>query len=818
MPEETFYAEIILPLALRQTYSYEIKQAQIKNIAVGKRVTVQFGKRRIYTGIIHSIHTQKPPVSDLKSIQTILDDYPIVTEIQLKFWEWMAEYYMCSLGEIFKAALPNGLKLESESRLICNASFVDKSLLGNEERILYDFLERENGLAVHKLESGVNIKDHHGVLQNLIRKKAIFVEERLIDSYKPIKETFLSLSKNSLSKGQKILDSKALARSPKQKELMEFFFNQLHEGKQEIHITKIRERFTPHVINALLKDNLLCKTDKEQLRSREYSNELRKPFQLNTFQEQARNMIDEQFKEKDVVLLHGVTSSGKTEIYIEIIQEIIASGKQVLYLLPEIALTSQIVNRLSEVFGNQVGIYHSKFNDSERVDVYRRQIEGKEKEYKLILGVRSAIFLPFRDLGLVIVDEEHENTYKQYDPAPRYHARDSAIVLGGFFQAKLILGTATPSVESFMNVKMGKYGYALISQRFGGVLLPEIRIADLRKARLKKEMRSVFTPLLLNKMEEVLTNGKQVILFQNRRGYSSYFECEDCGEIPKCTKCDVSLTYHKFQNRLVCHYCGMSQKVPGQCAACNSSRLTTRGFGTELVEDEIELLFPGKKIARLDLDTTRSRKSYDQILGKFAEGRTDILVGTQMLSKGLDFDRVALVGILNADQMLNYPDFRAFERSFQLMSQVSGRAGRKKERGMVVIQVSDPEHPIIKYVVTQDYDSFYKEQSEERQVFKYPPFIRMIRIVIKSKDYKTGEKAATILGENLRKSFGPRVLGPQVPVVGRIKAYYLHHILLKIERTASFQKARNMLRTTLEETQNRQEYGNVRVNVDVDPY
>ncbi|MGC9344792.1 MAG: replication restart helicase PriA, partial [Bacteroidales bacterium] len=722
----------------------------------------------------------------------------------------MADYYMCTLGEIFKAALPNGLKLESESRLICNSAYVDKSLLGNEERLLYDYLENENGLSVHKLESSTKIQEIHGTLQELIKKKAIFVEERLVDSYKPVKETWLSLSRKSHKTGRKILESGPISRSPKQKELLQFLFEEHDKGRDEFNIKEIKAQYNQGIINALLKNKFILKREKEHLRSMTYSGKMRKPFQLNTFQEEARNLIDRHFEEKDVVLLHGVTSSGKTEIYIEIIQEMINAGKQVLYLLPEIALTSQIVSRLSEVFGNQVGVYHSKFNDSERVDVYRRQLEGEGKEYKLILGVRSAIFLPFRNPGLIIVDEEHENTYKQYDPAPRYNARDSAIVLAGLYKAKAILGTATPSIESYMNTHTGKYGYIPITERYGGVLLPEIRIADLRKARLKKEMRSVFTPLLLEKMREVLDRGKQVILFQNRRGYSSYLECEDCGEIPKCTKCDVSLTYHKFDNRLVCHYCGLSQKVPPKCNSCGSSRLTTRGFGTELVEDEIELLFPGKKIARLDLDTTRSRKSYDRILGSFGEGKTDILVGTQMLSKGLDFDQVALVGILNADQMLNYPDFRAFERSFQLMSQVSGRAGRKKERGMVVIQVSDPDHPIIKYVMNHDYPSFYKEQSEERQVFKYPPFIRMIRIVIKSKDFKSGEKAATILGNNLRKSFGQRVLGPQVPIVGRIKTHYLQHILLKIERTVSFSKARKLLKSTIEETQNLPEFGNVR--------
>lgn len=818
MGNNSVYAEVILPLALRQTYTYSVPEGLRDKILPGMRVTVQFGKRKVYTGIIYSTHGERPLISNLKKISTVLDANPLVTAVQLRFWEWMAEYYMCTLGEVFKAALPHGLKLESESRIICNSSYVDKTLLDGEETLLYEYLEKENGLPVHKLESGLKIGNLHKSLQDLIEKKAVFIEERLKDNYTPLKETYLRLSGKARNMGEKIMENEMFSRSPKKKELLDYFMEPDSGNHDEVNIKSIREKFSQGVINSLVKKGFLEKSEKDALRAQDYSGNLRKPYQLNTFQEEARAEIDRTFESKDVILLHGVTSSGKTEIYIEIIQEIIDRGKQVLYLLPEIAITSQIVERLQKVFGDKIGVYHSKFNDSERVDVYRRQLKGKDDEYKLILGVRSAIFLPFRDLGLIIVDEEHENTYKQYDPAPRYHARDSAIMMASLFKAKVVLGTATPSIESYMNVKTGKYGYSELSQRFGGVLLPEIRIADLRKARLKNEMRSVFTPLLFLQMQEKLTAGRQVILFQNRRGYSSYFQCEDCGDIPKCNKCDVSLTYHKFENRLVCHYCGYSRKIPGHCDHCNSTRITTRGFGTELVEDEIELLFPGNRIARLDLDTTRSRRSYDRILGAFSAGKTDILVGTQMLSKGLDFDRVELVGILNADQMLNYPDFRAFERSFQLMSQVSGRAGRKKERGMVVIQASEPDHPIIKYVMNNDFNSFYREQSEERQVFKYPPFVRMIRITTKSKDFKTGEVAARILGDKLRESFGNRVLGPQVPVVSRIKTLYIQHILLKIERTSSFKKARDLLRSALDQTRSREEFGNVRINVDVDPY
>ena len=817
MDPDVIYAEIILPLALRQTYTYRVPDALKQSAEPGRRVIVQFGKRKMYTGIVHSLHNNDPDLEEIKEVNSVLDDQPVISEIQLKFWEWMSDYYMCTLGEVFKAALPQGLKLESESKIFTSEDFNDLESLNAGEKTLYEFLQNESGLSIKQLVSDAGPAQLHKKLQELMRKKAVFVEERLKEKYVPIKKAFLSLSNEAikLNEGDKYKD--LLSRSPKQKELLEHFFQEGESG--ELPQELVFELFSPGVVKSLIEKGFLIRKEKEMLRTQNTGSRLRNAFQLNMHQQEAFTRIEDEFKEKNVVLLHGVTSSGKTEIYIDLIRKTISEGRQVLYLLPEIALTAQIVERLRKVFGDKTGVFHSKYNDSERVDVYRRQQEGgTDGEYKLILGVRSAVFLPFRDLGLIIVDEEHENTFKQYDPAPRYHARDAAIVLAGFYNAKVLLGTATPSVESYVNAKRGKYGYAELRQRYGGVMLPEIHVADLRKARLKKQMRSVFTPALLKQMEITLENKKQIILFQNRRGYSSYLECELCGYIPRCRSCDVSLTYHKFEHRLVCHYCGYSEKIPGNCNSCNSTRITRRGFGTELVEDELALLLPGVKVARLDLDTTRSRRSYEKILTSFAAGETDILVGTQMLSKGLDFDRVALVGILNADQMLNYPDFRAFERSFQLMSQVSGRAGRKKDRGTVVIQASDPSHPIIKYVIDNNFTAFVKDQVEERQVFKYPPFVKMVRIVIKSRDFREGEKAALLLGDYLKKSFGSRVLGPQVPLVGRIKNQYLQQILIKIEREASFKKARQILRKNLDFTSQLEDFKRVRVNVDVDPY
>ena len=541
------------------------------------------------------------------------------------------------------------------------------------------------------------------------------------------------------------------------------------------------------------------------------------PSVFNDSQQQAYDNILTLFSEKNVVLLHGVTSSGKTEIYIHLIRKYLDEGRQVLYLLPEIALTSQIVERLQSVFGDKVGVYHSKFSDSERVEVYMRLKQKDDKKFSLILGVRSAVFLPFENLGLIIIDEEHENTFKQFDPAPRYHARDAAVVLASLHGAKVLMGTATPAVETYANALSGKYGLTKLTGRFGEVLMPQIVVADVRKARQKKEMKSVFTSMLISEIQKTLSDHKQVILFQNRRGYSSFIECDHCGWIPRCEKCDVSLTYHRYEERLICHYCGYSVRIPHHCEECNHTAMVTRGFGTELVEDEIAIHVPGARVARLDLDTSRSKKSYEKILEGFSTGRFDILVGTQLLSKGLDFENVALVGILNADQMLNFPDFRAFERSFQLMAQVSGRAGRKNDQGKVIIQSSDPGHPVIRQVIKNDYAGLYSDQIMERQAFAYPPFVRLIKIVIRGAEKNLTDVAAEELASRLRVIFGRRVLGPQPPLVSRIKNLYLNQIMLKIEKKSSLTKARKLLRETIEGCTDSDDFKKVRINIDVDP-
>ncbi len=820
MNNRMLFAEIILPLPVRQTYTYRVPENLQKEIQQGKRVIVQFGQRKMYTGLVHSLHHTIPEPDHIKTIQYILDDQPLINSFQFRFWEWMADYYMCTVGEIYKAALPSGLKLESESRILVNEYY--EQGIDEEGSLVLKVIAENNGLSVGDLSRITGRKDVHRAVRKLMEDGAVYVEERLKDSYKPRMETFVSLQpayKDSEAVHD-LLDM--LSRANRQKEVVnEILSLSMNDNgiirPVDIPLSSLRPRFDVSAINSLVRKKILLKTRKISGRLTVYGRNIIPPNLLNDSQQEAYSTITESFRDKNVVLLHGVTSSGKTEIYIHLIREYLDAGKQVLYLLPEIALTSQIVERLRRVFGDMVGIYHSKFSDSERVEVYMRLRQKNEKQYRLILGVRSAIFLPFQDLGLIIIDEEHENTFKQHDPAPRYHARDAAVMLASLHGAKVLMGTATPSVETYSNCLSHKYGLAKLAGRFGDVLMPEILVADVSKARRKGEMKSVFTPMLLKAIDDTLAAGKQIILFQNRRGYSSFLQCNNCGWIPRCEKCDVSLTYHRYEERLICHYCGYSVRIPHQCDECHGTGMVTRGFGTELVEDEISLHIPGVRVARLDLDTSRSRKAYENILEGFAAGRYNILAGTQMLSKGLDFENVALVGILNADQMLNFPDFRAFERSFQLMSQVSGRAGRKKERGKVIIQTSDPTHPVIRYVIKNDFEGLYRDQIMERQAFAYPPFVRLIKLVIKGREKESADKAANELAIKLRKIFGRRVLGPQPPVIGRIKNLYLNQIILKVEKKSSFSRARKLLQEAVDECYQIDIFKKVRISIDVDP-
>ncbi|NOZ34996.1 MAG: primosomal protein N' [Chlorobi bacterium] len=816
------YADLIIPVPLPKLFTYGVPGNLISECEIGKRVIVQFGSKKIYTGVIKKIHNNKPAY-ETKDILSVIDNSPIINNIQLKFWDWIAEYYLCTLGEIYKAALPAGLKLESETNIMLNAD-ADYSDISEKEELVIGLLTNEDFLTISKLEKETDF-NVLPVLKKLIDKNIVTAEERIKKRYKPKFEEYIRLPEKMSNEKylSEVLDK--LKRAKKQSELLMNFIYLTKYGSENSGGIKPAKIFpkknvlkfcetSPANLKALLEKGYLITEKKEVSRLISEKYEDTEIKNLNTFQLKSLTEIKEYFKEKDVVLLHGVTSSGKTEIYIKLIEEQLASGKQVLYLLPEIALTAQITTRLAKIFGNKLGIYHSKFSDNERVEVWRNIETGK---FKIILGVRSSIFLPFDNLGLIIVDEEHENTYKQYNPAPRYHARDASVVLANLHKAKVLLGTATPSIESYYNVKIEKYALVELNQRYKDIKLPEIQIADTKEAKRKKQMKSLFAPEMLENIKQTLENKEQIILFQNRRGFSPFTECETCGYIPKCEHCDVSLTYHKFTGQLVCHYCGYSERASKICKACESPTMTTRGFGTQKIEDEIKVFFPEVKISRMDLDSTGSKKAYHKIIYDFENGNTDILIGTQMVSKGLDFDNVALVGIMNADNMLNFPDFRAFERSFQLMAQVSGRAGRKNKQGKVIIQTSDKKHPILKNVVENDYIAMFNSQLALRKQYKYPPFYRLIRLNVKHKDKNLTDAAAEKLATDLISIFGGRVLGPEYPIISRIKNRYIKTILIKIERKLSHKKAKELITASINLLRNKDKFKYVQINADVDP-
>ncbi|MFP4023926.1 MAG: primosomal protein N' [Thiohalospira sp.] len=824
MSNTNVFADVILPLPLKQLFTYSIPESLKNQAKAGKRVIVQFGKRKIYAAIIHTIHSKKPTEYETKEIISVLDDGPIVNESQLKLWKWIADYYMCSLGEVFKAALPSGLKLESETKVIYNAKNIENEIFSSTESLVLDFLEKTNIAKVNDIANALNKKDALPVIKSLIDKKAVILEEKLKENYKPRIETYINLHPSIKTEKQLNKAFNSLKNAPKQLDVLMSFIQLSGKfmKKEPADVSQkalIKKSDANHqIIKSLIKKNILTEYEKTASRLDHSKTDSKEAKQLSLAQGQGFQSIQKHFEEKQVVLLHGVTSSGKTEIYIQLIQEQLEKGKQVLYLLPEIALTAQIINRLKSVFGNRVGIYHSKFNDGERVEVYQNVLKrDKKNHYDIILGVRSSLFLPFSNLGLIIVDEEHENTYKQYDPAPRYNARDSAIVLAQIHKAKVLLGTATPSIESYFNAKTGKYGLVELNSRFQEIKLPEIILSDTLKARKKKLMKSHFSPALLDSIKESLDNKEQIILFQNRRGFAPFLECDTCGWIPYCTHCDVSMTYHKQHNELVCHYCGYTINNPKVCKACGNASLATRGFGTEKIEDEIKIFFPDAKVKRMDLDSTRSKFAYEKIIGGFEQGKIDILIGTQMVSKGLDFDNVGLVGILNADNMLNYPDFRAFERSYQLMAQVSGRAGRKNKQGKVVIQTNHPEHQILQFVLNNNYEEMYKSQLLERKNYNYPPFCRLIYISIKHKKAEVVNKSSAQLAGNLKKIFGKRVLGPESPVISRIQNMYIKKILIKIERQRSFQKAKQLLEEQITHLIKMDHFKTIQISIDIDP-
>ncbi|MBS2096653.1 replication restart helicase PriA [Carboxylicivirga linearis] len=822
MSSQNQFVDIILPVPLPRLFTYSIPEDMVSMVEVGKRVVVSFGKKKSYSGIVFKLHNNKPKEYETKPILSVLDSAPIVNNEQLRFWQWLADYYQCTLGEVYKAALPSGLKMESETNVIYNAEFVaDHPLSPNEDKIL-DIVSAKKVCTINELNQLSGLKNCLPVLKRLLEYNALFVNEKLKEGFKAKTEKVLSLCDEYKNDESMHAAFDNLSRAPKQLELLMAFLSMcggVNKANEGVFVSRQdllkKNNASSSTLKELITKNIVCESERNIDRLDLTEKEKHEAHPLNEAQQDAHQQIQNAFATKDVCLLHGVTSGGKTEIYIHLIEEQLKKGKQVLYLLPEIALTTQITTRLKKHFGNLLGIYHSKFADAERVEVWNNLLE--QKTYKVILGVRSSIFLPFQNLGLIVVDEEHENTYKQFDPAPRYHARDAAIVLANIFGAKTLLGTATPSIESYFNAQQGKYALIELTQRFEGIQMPEIIAVDTREARRKKKMNSHFSPVLLQHMDEALANGEQVILFQNRRGFSPFIECGQCAWVAKCVNCDVSMTYHKHFNQLVCHYCNHTEKLPDVCPACHSPAIETRGFGTEKIQEEMSILYPDYKVARMDLDTTRSKSAYDKIISKFEEGKVQILIGTQMISKGLDFENVRVVGILNADNMLNYPDFRAFERSFQLMTQVSGRAGRKHKRGLVILQTSNPQHPVIMDVINHNFANHYQGQIEERRAFKYPPFHRLIYITIKHKDQQITNQAAYFIAKQLTTVLGNRVLGPQAPVINRIQNQFIKKVLIKVEKKASPVKVKQLIQEVIFSLQSQQAYRYVTFQIDVDP-
>lgn len=817
------FVDVILPLPLQASFTYALPPEMDGQVQIGCRVVVSFGRKKFYTGIVRNVHYLKPQEYEVKEVSAVLDEHPILVPLQFRFWEWLADYYLCTQGDVYKAALPSGLKLESETVVEYNPDFEAAEPLSEREQKVLDLLAVEPEQTVTRLEKESGLKNILAVVKSLLEKDALFVKEELKRTYKPKTETRVRLTEAACNERRlHFFFDELQRRAPKQLDLLMKYIelSGCLGGREVKEVSKAellkRSGATPAVFSGLVDKGVFEVYQQEVGRLETVSQAVMSLNELNVHQQRAFDEIRASFRVKNVCLLHGVTSSGKTEIYIHLIDEAVRQGKQVLYLLPEIALTTQITERLKRVFGSRLGIYHSKFPDAERVEVWQKQLS--HEPYDIILGVRSSLFLPFQRLGLVIVDEEHENTYKQQDPAPRYHARNAAIVLASMCGAKTLLGTATPSVESWYNAtEGGKYALVELKERYKEIQLPEIIPVDIKELQRKKRMNGPFSPLLLQYVREALEQKEQVILFQNRRGFAPMIECHTCGWVPKCKNCDVSLTYHKGLNQLTCHYCGYTQPVPRQCPACEGVDLRNRGFGTEKIEDDVKAIFPEARVARMDLDTTRTRTAYERIIHDFQQGRTDILIGTQMVSKGLDFDHVSVVGILNADTMMNYPDFRAYERAFQLMAQVAGRAGRKNKRGRVVLQTKSIDHPIIPQVMRNDFEGMVAGQLAERQLFRYPPYYRLVYVYLKHRNEQLLDVMAQTMAAKLRAVFGARVLGPDKPPVARIQTLFIRKIVLKIETNAPMARARQLLVQVQQEMVAEDRFKSLIVYYDVDP-
>ena len=826
----THFADVLLPLPLPALFTYRVPYELDNAVAFGKRVIVPFGRSKLYSALVVRVHENAPQVT-AKYILDVVDERPVISERQFQLWQWMADYYLCTLGEVMAAALPSALKLASETKIHLHPNFSgDVSTLNPNELHIAEALTYRETMTVDEISKTVNIQKILPIIKSLVDKKVVVTDEEVRNPYKAKKETYVRLSEEYASEASfmALLDQLNLSTRTSGQADGLLAFIMLTKGAKgydfSARVPKSQvvssSALTPVRLQTLLKKGFLRTEEVVTSRLTDFSSrETADNIQLSEPQQKAFQQIHEQFGQFPVVLLHGVTGSGKTEIYIKLIDEVLKQGKQVLYLLPEIALTSQIVNRLRKYFGEKVGVYHSRFNEYERVEIWNRVLEqDSEKDisskYQLILGARSALLLPYKNLGLIIVDEEHDASYKQQDPAPRYHARDCAIVLANMHKAKTLLGTASPSLESYYNVKQNKYGLVELKQRFAQSKLPDIWVVNMIEARKQHQVQGVFSDFLIERIGEALDKKEQVILFQNRRGYAVRMICNTCQTMLTCKYCDVTLTYHKKTGLLKCHYCGYAIAVPHECPTCHSTDIEMKGFGTEKVEDILAEIFPQASIARMDLDTTRSKNGYQQIISDFEQHKTDILVGTQMVTKGLDFDRVSVVGILNADALISFPDFRSFERAFQLLAQVSGRAGRKEVPGKVVIQSYQPEHPALKYVETNDFMAMYNSQIAERKEYHYPPVTRLVKVTLKHPDEKVVTTAAQTLAVPLRDAFPGHVLGPQAPLVSRIQNYYLEDFWIKLAKDSQLETHKATLLKILQKFQ--QDHKTVRVVINVD--
>ena len=830
----TFFVDVILPLHIHGTYTYRVPQEYNDVIKAGQRVVVQFGPKRLYSAVVRRVHEECPRYT-VKYVLSILDINPIVDEHQFRFWEWIADYYMSYVGDVMAVALPTAFKLASESSVSIHPDYSGElnDLTANELRVV-QLLADHPVMTVEDISRAIGLQKMMPLLNTMMEREIIVMNEELRQRFIPRTSTYLTLAPDyqNAERCRELFDTLEKKRSThKQLETLMHFMRLSQMGKEAVAKRKLLEadggeKVSAASLRTLLKNGVLLQEERIESRLMEYDSLVSaESIQLNDEQQAVVDYMHQ--TEKAVTLLHGVTSSGKTEVYIRLMHETLKEGKQVLFLLPEIALTAQIINRLRKYFGNRVGVYHSRFSASQRAEVWNRTMsDNREQRYDILLGARSALFLPFRDLGLVIVDEEHDNSYKQYDPSPRYHGRDAAIYLAHLWGARTLLGSATPSLESYYNATQGKYGLCEMKKRFGGLLLPEVMCADMKEEakRLRRERgdnaavsKTYLSQFLIENIQEALDNHEQVILFQNRRGFSLRIECDDCHWTPKCEHCDVSLVYHKSTNSMRCHYCGYSIPMPTECPACHSHHLTMKGFGTERIEDDLSILFPKASIARMDLDSTMQKNRYVEIINDFQDRKIDILVGTQMVTKGLDFDHVSVVGIVSADNLIYFPDFRSFERAFQQMTQVSGRAGRHGHRGKVIIQTYNPYHQAIRNVMDNDYQAMYSSQITDRRVFRYPPFYRFIDITLKHRDSDHLNDTAAAYAAQLRGVFGQRVMGPEYPSVMKVRGLYLKKILLRFERSEPIADAKHIIMDIADKLKSDKNQASLQIHFDVDP-